>query len=91
MANNFTGRQIIINTTGLINIQANMKVVDAWWQDVTTAGHIFTFTDAAGRTFTFTAYQPNYPFAIGKLDWLEGPITVTALGSGTVYFILGNK
>jgi hypothetical protein len=95
MANTISGRQLIINTAGLINLPCNFKVVEAWWQDIAAAGDTFVFTDAAGRTFTFTAYSAGGtgipPLPIGKLDWLEGPITVTHIGSGNVYMILGNK
>jgi len=91
MANTFTGRQIIINATGVINIPCNMKVVECFWQDIVTAGDTFSFTDAAGRAYTFKAYAANYAQPIGKLDWLEGPITVTAITSGNVYMILGCK
>lgn len=95
MANIVTGRQIIINATGLINLPANMKIVDGWWQDITAASQVFSFTDAAGRAFSFTSWSSGGtgfpPVPIGKLDWLEGPITVTAIPSGNVYLILGNK
>jgi hypothetical protein len=95
MANVITGRQIIINATGLINLPCNFKVVDAWWQDITAASQTFSFTDAAGRAFSWTSYSAGGtgipPVPIGKLDWLEGPLTITAIGSGNVYMILGNK
>ena len=91
MANDFTGRQIYIDSTGLINIPCNFKVIDGWWQDMTTAGHIFNFEDARGRQFQYTCTQPNFPTALGKLDWLAGPITVTQIDSGKAYLILGNK
>jgi len=95
MANDSTGRQLIINTTGVVGPKCNFKVTDCWWQDITAAGQNFTFTDAAGRSFNFTSYSAGGtgfpPLDIGKLDWLEGPITVTAIGSGTVYMILGYK
>lgn len=96
MANVVTGRQIIINTSGLINIPCNIKVIDCWWQDIAAASDTFTLVDAAGRTYTFTTYSAGGtgfpPLSIGKLDWLEGPITVTiADNTGNVYMILGNK
>lgn len=93
MANTVTGRQIIINTTGLINIPCNMKVIECWWQDIAAASQVFSFTDAAGRAFSFTSASTGGtgipPVRIGKLDWLEGPITITAIASGNVYMILG--
>ena len=93
MANVIGGRQIVINTTGLINLPANMKIVDGWWQDITAASQTFSFTDAKGTPFSWTSYSAGGtgfpPIPIGKLDWVEGPITVTALGSGNVYLILG--
>lgn len=99
MANTVTGRQLIINTAGIINLPCNFKVVDCWWQDAGASGDTFGFTDAAGRTFSFTAWTSGAgtvppPVAIGKLDWLEGPITVIFSNTGTpgnVYMILGNK
>jgi hypothetical protein len=95
VANTVTGRQIIINTTGLINIPSNIKVIDGWWQDITAASQTFSFTDAAGRAYSWTSYSAGGtgypPIPLGKLDWLEGPLTITAIGSGNVYLILGNK
>jgi hypothetical protein len=95
VANSFTGRQIIINATGVINIPCTFKVIECWWQDITAASQVFSFTDAAGRAYSFTSYSAGGtgfpPINIGKLDWLEGPITITAIGSGNVYMILGNK
>ena len=95
MANVVTGRQIIINTVAIVNLPCNFKVIDAWWQDITAASQHFTFTDAAGRTYDFTSFSSGGtgfpPVPIGKLDWLEGPLTVTVIGSGNVYMILGNK
>lgn len=96
---NITGRQIIISavisSATLVNIPANIKVIDGWWQDITAAAQVFSFTDAAGRAYSFTSYSAGGsgfpPISIGKLDWLEGPLTVTALPSGNVYMILGNK
>ena len=95
MANNFTGRQIIINTTGAVGPACNMKITEAKWQDITAAGQTFSFTDAAGRAFSFTSYAGGgagiFTLDIGKLDWVEGPITVTQIDSGNVYMILGYK
>lgn len=96
MANDFTGRQIIINATGQIGPPCNFKVVECKWQDINAVGDIFTFTDKAGRQFTFKAFggatgQGVFTLDIGKLDWLEGPLTVTTITSGQVYMILGYK
>lgn len=95
MANTVTGRQIIINATGLINLPANILVIECWWQDITAASQVFSFTDAAGRAFSFTSYSSGGtgfpPLNIGKLGWLEGPLQITAIPSGNVYMILGNK
>ena len=88
-------RQILI--TGVVTAQpvgppCNMKVVDGWWQNY-ASGDTFSFIDAKGLTFTFEPASTLAPVAIGKLDWIEGPLTVTTTGSATqkVYFILGNK
>lgn len=95
MANNFTGRQMIINTTGVVGPPCNFKVTEAKWQDIGAAGDTFSFTDAAGRAFSFKAFAGAagsvFTLDIGKLDWVEGPITVTAISSGNVYMILGYK
>jgi hypothetical protein len=95
MANTITGRQLILNTAGFIFLACNFKVIECWWQDITAAGQVFSFTDAAGRAYSFTSYSAGGtgipPLSIGKLDWLEGPITITSLPSGNVYMILGNK
>lgn len=96
MANNFTGRQMIINTTGVVGPPCNFKITEAKWQDINAVGDTFTFTDAAGRSFSFTAFggatgEGVFTLDIGKLDWIEGPITVTNISSGNVYMILGYK
>lgn len=90
------GRQIIASGTWSANVKlgprCNMKIVDAWWQDTGAVDtNVLTFQDEVGRVFTYTASTDGVPIAIGKLDWLEGPITITAMTQGTVYFILGNK
>lgn len=97
MANNFTGRQIIINATGVVGPPCNFKVTECWWQDIGAGGQTFSFTDAAGRSYSWTSSTPSStgtgvpPVEIGKLDWVEGPITVTSIPSGNVYMILGYK
>ena len=96
MANDFTGRQVIINAIGLVGPKCNFKVTECKWQDIVAVGDTFTFTDAAGRQYTFKAFggatgQGVFNLDIGKLDWLEGQINVTAISSGQVYMILGYK
>lgn len=96
MANNFTGRQVIIDSTGQVGPACNFKITECKWQDINAVGDIFTFTDAAGRSFTFKAYggaagEGVFTLDIGKLDWMEGPITITQIDSGFVYMILGYK
>jgi hypothetical protein len=86
MANVINGRQILLSTTGVIPF-GNFKISDANWFNM-AAGATFSFTDAAGRVFTYTAYQADYPIGIGKLGWIEGPVTITALTSGNVVLIL---
>lgn len=90
------GRQIIVSASGQsfpvkIGPPCNMKVVDAWWQDTVAASDTLAFNDAHGRAFTFKASTDLVPIAIGKLDWVEGPITITQMSSGVLYIILGNK
>lgn len=96
MANNFTGRQVIIDAAGVVGPACNFKVTECKWQDIAATGQIFSFTDAAGRAFSFTSYggasgEGVFTLDIGKLDWIEGPITVTEIDSGNVYMILGYK
>jgi hypothetical protein len=96
MANNFTGRQVIIDSTGQVGPVCNFKVTEFKWQDINAVGNTLEFTDAAGRDFKFTAYggaagQGVFTLDIGKLDWIEGPITVTTISSGKAYMILGYK
>lgn len=90
------GRQIIVPEAGTtfpvtVGPPCNMKVVDAWWQDTAAAADTLSFHDVVGRTFTFKASTDLVPIALGKLDWLEGPLTITQMSSGILYFILGNK
>lgn len=89
------GRQLIYpgteyGTKNTIGPSCNMKIVDAWWQDPGTSGTM-SFQDNQGRVYEFTAPSTGQNVAIGKLDWLEGPITFLAAFTGVVYFILGNK
>lgn len=89
------GRQIVltgVNTNQKVGPPCNMKVLDGWWQNM-AAGDTLSFQDAKGRTFTYEPSTDLVPIAMGKLDWLEGPLTVTTTGSATqkVYFVLGNK
>jgi len=90
------GRQIIVSASGQafpVNVgpACNMKIIDGWWQDTATSTDTLNFNDAKGRAFSFKASTDLVPIAFGKLDWLEGPITITQMSSGTLYFILGNK
>lgn len=90
------GRQIIVPQSGTVfpvsvGPPCNFKIIDAWWQDTAAAADTLAFQDAKGRTFTFKASTDLVPIAIGKLDWVEGPITITQMSSGILYFILGNK
>lgn len=90
------GRQIIVPESGTafpvsVGPPCNMKIIDAWWQDTAASGDTLSFTDAKGRTFSFRASNDLVPIAIGKLDWVEGPLTITQMSSGILYIILGNK
>lgn len=91
------GNQIIVDaTTGsatlpiIIGPPCMMKIVDAWWQDAAAANKL-VFMDSKGRTFRYNFPTSLDPVAIGKLDWVEGPITITTMDGGVVYFVNGNK
>jgi hypothetical protein len=90
MANNFTGRQLIIDTAPVTIPLANFKVEDAIWTNM-LASATLTIVDGAGRTYTFTAYQANYPYTLFKFGWISAPATVTVLSSGILYIALGTK
>jgi hypothetical protein len=90
------GRQLIypateFGTKNTIGPSCNMKIIDAWWQDTATSADTMSFQDAVGRVYAFKASTDLIPIAIGRLDWLEGPITFLQISSGNVYFILGNR
>ncbi len=93
------GRQIIVafvSSGGValpvsVGPPCNFKVIDGWWQDTVASTDTLAFNDAKGRAFTFKASTDLVPIAIGKFDLVEGPITITQMSSGTLYFILGNK
>jgi len=90
------GNQIIVPAVGNtfpLNVgpPCNMKIVDCWVQDWVAAGDTVSFTDSKGRTFKATAPSTLAAVNLGKLDWLEGPITVLQMSSGILYIILGNK
>jgi hypothetical protein len=90
------GNQIIVPFTGttfpaVVGPPCMMKIIDCWQQDWVAAADTVTFTDSKGRTFKATAPTTLAAVSLGKLDWLEGPITVTQMSSGILYIILGNK
>jgi len=99
------GRQLVVQLTGgstitsgapvTIGPKCNMKIIDGWWQDTgpqaTPVSPGLTFLDIVGRVFNYTASTDGVPIAVGKLDWLEGPIKITNMLYGTLYIILGNK
>ena len=89
MANDYSGRQIRLTTTGQIPL-GNLKIKGGIWTGM-TAPATFSMTDEAGRNFDFTAYQSNYPVLIGELGWLSGPINITSLPTGEVVLFLGTK
>lgn len=88
MANQITGRQLIIDTAGEIDINCNINVTEGTWNNATAGDHLI-ITDKAGRVFTWICYQNNYPIDLGKIGWLSGPITVTTIASGILYLFLG--
>jgi len=92
------GNQIILDArTGSPAANVNfgppcqMKVVDFWWQDYISAGDVLQFQDAKGRPFAMKGSTDLVPIHIGKLDWVEGPFTLTSMTSGLAYCVLGNK
>jgi hypothetical protein len=87
MANVISGRQILINTTGVIPL-GNFKVSDGKWEGATGTGNIFSMVDAAGRVLSYTSFQADYPVDIGKLGWLSGPVTINRIDSGNVILVL---
>ena len=88
MANDFTGRTLKIDTTGLIPL-ANFKVKGGLWTGG-TAGNVFTITDAAGRAYNIT-FPTNNDVTIPEWGWISGPATITAMPSGEVLLFLGTK
>lgn len=88
MANNYSGRQLIIDTAPAIIPLANMKIGNMVWADAVAVGDNLTMVDEAGRTFIYLAYQANYPYVIGRLGWVSGPLTISVLASGKLYIYL---
>ena len=79
MANDFTGRQWRITTTGPIP-GANFKVAGGVWTGA-TAGAVMSFVDAAGRQFDFT-FPTQGQLNVGFMGWVSGPAVITAMGGG---------
>jgi hypothetical protein len=68
------------------------KVADARWQDYATGtADSMIFTDSKGRTFALKGASDFVPISIGRLEWVEGPLTLTAMTSGLAYFVMGAK
>lgn len=91
------GRQIILDArTGApagnvtFGPPCNMKVIDGWWQDA-PASSTMSFQDSRGRTFAFQSTADLVAVPIGKLDWVEGPLTLTNMTAGIAWIVLGNK
>lgn len=87
--------QIVITgvvTGGLAGPPCNWKILDGWWQNY-VVGDTLKMIDTKGRTFVYEAATNLEPVAIGKLDWVSGPLTVFTTGSANqvVYLVNGNK
>jgi len=89
MANDYSGRQIKLTTTGLIPL-GNFKIKGGLWTGM-TAPATFTLVDEAGRTYDIIAYVTDYPINIPEIGWMSGPVTVTSLPSGEVALYLATK
>lgn len=89
MANDFTGRQLRIDTTGTISL-ANFKVDDGVWTGGTPAD-VFTLTDVAGRSYSWTFPTDGSEVRIGRLGWMSGPVVITAIPHGIVLLYLGTR
>ena len=80
------------NTNVQIGPPCFFKILDGWWQDM-QAGDTLSFFDAVGTPFAYSPSTDLVPVAIGRLDWIRCPLTVTTTGSATqhVYFVKGNR
>lgn len=89
MANDFTGRILRITNTGTIPL-ANFKVKGGNWTGGTPAD-VFTLTDVAGRSYSWTFPTDGSEVAIYELGWLSGPVVITAIPHGQVLLFLATK
>ena len=89
MANDIAGSPLILDTVEAV-LAATVKVrnPEIRWVGATTAGHVATITDAAGRViWTSEANAANYVERdIARGNWLG--LTVSALQSGILYVYL---
>lgn len=90
MANDYSGRQIKITTTGIIPL-ANFKVKGGLWTGMSAGGQVFTMVDEAGRTYDVTSYQADYPVQLPEWGWISGPLDITSMPSGEIVINLATK
>ena len=92
MANDFSGRIWRITTTGSTpNGTWNVKFKGGMWSGMTAAGQTFTITDVAGRTYTYTSYNVDYPIMIPELGWLSGPLAFGGTFTGEIDLYMATK
>ena len=91
MANDYTGRQWKITTTGTTPFgTANVKIKGGSWTGG-TSGNTFTITDVAGRTYTWTFPSTAEQITFQELGWLSGPVTFGGTFTGEIDLYLGSK
>lgn len=83
--------QLVATAPGNYGPSCNFPIKDAWWQDAAAEGDTLQFQDAIGTLFEMTCTAIGYPTPIGELGWFHGPITITQISSGKVYFIISRK
>jgi hypothetical protein len=92
MANDFTGRIWKITTGGSTPVGAwNVKIKGGIWTGMSASGQTFTITDIAGRTYTVTSYNADYPIQLLEMGWLSGPLLFGGTFTGEVDLYLMTK
>ena len=93
--NDYTGRvwKIIPSATnpqtpfGTVNV----KIKGGMWTGMSAGAQTFTITDVAGRVYTYTSYQADYPVQIPELGWLSGPLTFGGTFTGEIDLYLASS